>query len=419
MYKEISKCRICGNNNLVSLIHLGQQALTGVFPKSKLDEITSGPLELVKCHPKDENDQVCHLVQLHHSYDSGEMYGLNYGYRSGLNKSMVRHLGSIAEYISGIVNYEKEDLIIDIGSNDSTMLQCYPTDKRLVLVGIDPTGEKFKKYYPSYIQLVPDFFSTENVNKLFPGKKAKVISSIAMFYDLEDPSSFVRQVYEVLADNGIWVFEQSYLPSMLKTNSYDTICHEHLEYYSLRQIKFLLDKIGFKIIDVELNDVNGGSFCVTAAKNNSEYSAKKRVGECFEAENRMTLETLNPYHDFHKNIESHKVELCKLIQGIKNKGEKIYGYGASTKGNVILQYCGLSAEDIPYIAEVNEDKIGSFTPFTHISIISEVEARKMKPDYFLVLPWHFRKGILEKEEEYLKSGGKFIFPLPKIEIVGL
>ena len=418
MYKKISTCRICGNENLISLVNLGEQALTGVFPKSKSDKITSGPLELVKCHPKSENDNVCHLVQLHHSYESSEMYGLNYGYRSGLNQSMVKHLTAIVKEIIASADLKKDDLIIDIGSNDSTLLQQYPNDNGLILMGIDPTGVKFKKYYPSHINLIPDFFSFANINKKFPNKKAKVITSIAMFYDLEEPISFVKQIHEALADDGVWIFEQSYMPTMLETNSYDTICHEHVEYYSLRQIKYMLDKVGFKIIDVVLNDVNGGSFRITTAKNSSVYIPKSTVLKYESAEQKRMLDILKPYEIFKKNVELHKQKLISLIREIQQQGQKIFGYGASTKGNVILQYCGLTPNDIPYIAEVNEDKFGSYAPFTHIPIISEKEARSMKPDYFLVLPWHFRKGILEKEKEFLNSGGKFIFPLPQIEIVG-
>lgn len=418
MYKIITKCRICGNTNLVSLLHLGEQSLTGVFPKNTSDKITSGPLELVKCHPKNPLDDVCHLVQLHHSYDSSEMYGENYGYRSGLNQSMVKHLKGIAQHVISTVDLKNDDLIVDVGSNDSTLLQQYPSDKQLILTGIDPTGIKFKKYYPAHIGLIPDFFSSENISKKFPGKKVKAITSIAMFYDLEDPISFVRQVHDVLAEDGIWVFEQSYLPAMLETNSYDTICHEHLEYYALQQIRYMLDGVGFKIIDVEMNDVNGGSFRITAAKINSAYIASRSVSECDVNEKKLRLDTLLPYGQFKKNVEKHKTELVGLVKDLQRQGKKIFGYGASTKGNVILQYCSFTVNDIPCIAEVNEDKFGSFCPFTHIPIISEKEARAMKPDYFLVLPWHFRKGILEKEKGFLNSGGKFIFPLPTIEIIG-
>jgi len=417
MYKRITECRICGNKNLVSLLNLGEQALTGIFPTSKEDIITSGPLELVKCHPLKEGDKVCHLVQLNHSYESSEMYGLNYGYRSGLNQSMVRHLREIVAYATTLVSLSEGDLIVDIGSNDSTLLQSYPTNKKFHFLGIDPTGKKFAKYYPDYIQLVPDFFSAAAVQKNAPGKKARIITSIAMFYDLEEPNLFVKEIFDSLSDDGIWVFEQSYLPLMLSTNAYDTVCHEHLEYYALEQIKWMMDKAGFRIIDVALNDTNGGSFRVTVAKEKSVHPVSDSVMKIVEKEKQMGLTTLKPYEEFKQNISKHKQELSELVSKLEKDGKKVFGYGASTKGNVILQYCGFTTKEIPYIAEVNEDKFGHYTPYTHIPIISEKEASTMKPDYYLVLPWHFRKGILEKEKEFRKNGGKFIFPLPSIEIV--
>ena len=258
MYTEIKKCRICGNTDLVSILNLGNQYLTGVFPKSQTEHITSGPLELAKCRD-DHNASACGLVQLKHSYDHNEMYGDNYGYRSGLNKSMVNHLYEKVKKIQAFIQLTREDLIIDIGSNDGTLLQAYRQDG-LLLVGIDPTGKKFKKYYPEHVHLIPDFFSAESVRKNFGNRKAKVVTSIAMFYDLESPMDFAEQICEILADNGIWVFEQSYMPAMLEMNAYDTVCHEHLEYYCLKQIKWIADKLDLKIIDIEFNKVNGGSF---------------------------------------------------------------------------------------------------------------------------------------------------------------
>ncbi|MBL4657211.1 MAG: methyltransferase domain-containing protein [Flavobacteriales bacterium] len=418
MYKKIEKCMICGNDNLVPILHLGDQALTGVFPKSKEEAVGVGPLELVKCHSDEDSGSVCNLVQLHHSFDGSEMYGLNYGYRSGLNKSMVRHLQDIVAYVQTKVDLEERDLIIDIGSNDSTLLQSYPSDKNLRLTGIDPTGVKFKEYYPSHIKLIPEFFSADAVRGAYGDDKAKVVTSIAMIYDLEDPLSFVQQVHDVMADDGIWVFEQSYLPAMIEANAYDTICHEHLEYYGMAQIQWMVEQAGLKIINVELNDTNGGSFLLTVAKKDSIHEVSPTVQGVVEMENALNLNDLAPYEDFAKGVYAHKAELQELLKKLKENGESVFGYGASTKGNVVLQYCGLTNEDIPYIAEVNEDKFGSFTPGTHIPIISEKEARAMNPDHFFVLPWHFRKGILDRERDYMESGGKFIFPLPKIEIVG-
>jgi hypothetical protein len=221
-----------------------------------------------------------------------------------------------------------------------------------------------------------------------------------------------------LAEDGVWHFEQSYMPSMLKTNSYDTICHEHLEFYSFEVIKEMLEKSGMRVIDVQMNSINGGSFAITACKESAMYPSNMPViNWLLEQESAMGLKTLKPYLEFADRIFQHRESLRGLIQSLVSDGKKIIGYGASTKGNVLLQFCGLTSEHISCIAEVNEEKFGSYTPGTNIPIVSESEARSMNPDYFLVLPWHFKHGILEREQEFLNKGGKFIFPLPEIEIV--
>jgi hypothetical protein len=416
MYKAIAACRMCGNSNLVPILDLGAQALTGVFPRSKEERITAGPLELVKCH-RDQEEESCGLVQLRHSYDLHELYGDNYGYRSGLNQSMVRHLHAKVREILQRVTLAPGNLVIDIGSNDGTLLWAYPK-QGIQLVGIDPTGKKFMEFYPAHIQLIPDFFSAETVRAAFGTKKARVITAIAMFYDLEDPLDFMRQVHQVLADDGIWVFEQSYMPTMLSVNAYDTICHEHLEYYDLKQIKWLTDRTGFKIVDCELNSVNGGSVSVTVAKANSPYPENTLlINQLLHEEDSRGLGTLEPYREFNRRVFNHREELCRFLQKTISDNKKILGYGASTKGNVILQFCQLTEKDIPFIAEVNTDKFGRYTPGTHIPIISEAEAKAMKPDYFMVLPWHFKKSIVEREKDYLKSGGKLFLPLPFLETI--
>jgi len=417
MFKKIAACRICGNTDLELILDLGEQSLTGVFPKTITQRLTTGPLSLVKCISSSGKES-CGLVQLAHTYDHSEMYGMNYGYRSGLNASMVRHLKGIQQKIIDKNILENGDLIIDIGSNDGTTLSFYPADKGYLLAGIDPTGIKFKNYYPSHVELIPDFFAAKLVREKFGSKKAKVITSLSMFYDLEDPSQFVKDVSECLSDDGIWIFEQSYLVLMLETNGYDTVCHEHLEYYALKQIKWLLEKNGMRIADVELNDINGGSFQVTAVRKNSSIKSNVAViNKLEDEEKRLKLDQLEPYREFSEKVKRHRDDLKKLIGDLNKQGKKVFGYGASTKGNVMLQYCGFTSSDIPFIAEVNEDKFGAFTPATHIPIISEKEARAMKPDYFLLLPWHFRKGILEKEKPFLSGGGQFILPLPEIQIL--
>lgn len=409
MYTEIKKCRISGSSNLTTVLSIGEQYLTGVFPKSEEEKITKGPLDLVWCPDSG-------LLQMKHSYDLGEMYGDNYGYRSGLNASMVRHLTQKVNFLEKLVQPSAQDVILDIGSNDATSLKAYTAPSRKV--GIDPTGKKFRQYYTDDIVLLPDFFSAEIFASAFPKDKAKIVTSIAMFYDLEDPTAFVRDVESVLAPDGIWHFEQSYMPSMLRTNSYDTICHEHLEFYSFKVVKNLLESCGMRVIDVQMNAINGGSFAVTACKKDAPYRSNVPIiNWMLRQEDEMGLDTPRPYREFEYCVYRHRKNLKDLVEALVDDGKKIVGYGASTKGNVLLQFCGLSREHIPYIAEVNEDKFGCFTPGTNIPIVSEKEARAMKPDYFLVLPWHFKNTILEREKDYLANGGKFIFPLPEIEIV--
>lgn len=416
MYKEIHKCRICGNANLKSIVNLGKQSLTGIFPGLS-QEVDEGPLELVKCIPDKSSLSVCGLVQLKHSFENTKMYGENYGYRSGLNQSMVNHLNEITQEIKQLVKLCENDLVIDIGSNDGTLLKSYGI-KNLDYVGMDPTGIKFKKFYPDYITLVPDFFSAENIMKIRGKRKARVITSIAMFYDLEDPIEFANDIAEILSEDGIWVMEQSYLPAMLQTNSYDTICHEHLEFYCLSQIEWIVKAAGMKVINVSLNDSNGGSFRVTIAKQKTEYKMDKSVEHLRQYELDKEMDTLQPYVRFNQSIENHKKDIMDFFAQVHIEGKRVYGYGASTKGNVFLQYCGITSRDIVAIAEVNEDKFGHVTPGTGIPIISEKDAKSERPDYFIVLPWHFKKNILEKEKDYiLNNNCKFIFPLPKLEII--
>lgn len=409
-YTEIDKCRVGNEEDLEPVLNLGHQALTGVFPSSPSEDVTVGPLELVWSPSSG-------LLQLKHSYTASEMYGDNYGYRSGLNQSMVEHLTNKISFLERLASPEPGDAVLDIGSNDCTSLKAYST-KGLMRIGIDPTGEKFSKYYPDDVKLVPDFFSAAAF-KSASDKPAKIITSIAMFYDLEDPIAFAKEIAEILAPDGVWHFEQSYMPSMLRLNSYDTICHEHIEYYSLKVVEKILDAAQLKIADVTMNNINGGSFAVTAIhKQNNSITQNTPVIEWMLAqEERMGLETLKPYKEFEERVFRHREDLVSLIDALVADGKTILGYGASTKGNVVLQFCNLSEKQIPAIAEVNEEKFGKCTPGTHIPIISEEEARAMKPDYFLVLPWHFKEGILRREAEFRSNGGKFIFPFPEIEII--
>jgi|SRR5579872_1505848 len=413
-YTTIDRCRICGSSQLHSILHLGNQALTGVFPRTRDEHVEAGPLELLKC---DAGTGGCGLVQLKQSYDPDSMYGDNYGYRSGLNQSMVQHLGRRIQQALDLADPVAGALVLDIGSNDCTTLKAYPAGT-FDLVGMDPTGRKFARFYPPHVKLVPEFFDAQMFRRSFPGRRAAIVTSFAMFYDLESPQDFMRGVYEILSDEGVWVFEQSYLPTMLGQLAYDTVCHEHLSYYALRQIKWMTDRCGFKILDVELNDTNGGSFCVTAAKTNSSHVPNtRRVDELLAAEEAAGLDTQKPFVEFRESVCRHRDELCEFVRGETSIGKRIFGYGASTKGNVLLQYCNFTPNEIRGIAEVNEEKFGCFTPQTLIPILPEAEVRSQRPDYLLVLPWHFRNGIVRREAAYLAAGGRLVFPLPHLETV--
>lgn len=408
MFKSIDKCRICGNDNLVTVLELGEQMLTGVFPKSIDAQITSGPLTLLKC----VGDKQCGLLQLAHTYPMDEIYGANYGYRSGLNPSMVNHLKSKVEKIKSLGIIDKQDFIVDIGSNDATTLKHYNLDD-CNLVGIDPTASKFKEYYTNNIQLIADFFSSAKYLEISNNQKAKVITTFSMFYDLENPLAFMKEIVDILEDNGIWVFEQSYMPLMLNTNSYDTVCHEHLEYYSLSQIMWMAEHVGMKIIDVELNNVNGGSFSVIAQKNIGNMTATTSVQKILDSEISQKLDDLQIYLDFALRVTKSKDALLKFIEDANCNGKTISALGASTKGNVILQYCGIDSSMIESIGEVNSDKYGAYTPGTNIPIVNEEIIIARRPDYVIVLPWHFR--------EYFDSQNKYselnlVYPLPELTV---
>jgi len=407
-YTEIENCRICKGDRLKEILSLGEQYLTGVFPRDEERMPSKGPLDLVWC-------QDCGLVQLRQSYSLPEMYGTNYGYRSGLNASMVRHLTEKIRRLEAMVSLANHDLVVDIGSNDATSLKAYTGNHKKV--GIDPTGAKFRHFYSADIELIPDFFSAKKYESILGTKKAKLITSIAMFYDLEDPAAFVQDIARCLDSEGLWHFEQSYLPSMLNNTSYDTICHEHIEFYSLAVIRSLLERYRLRIVDVELNDINGGSIAVTACHMDAGHVTDiGAVQGILEEEADLQLQTSAPYDRFAQKTTEHRDSLRTLLMELRQEGKLVLGYGASTKGNVLLQFCGITQAELPAIADVNPDKFGCRTPGSGIPIISEVDAKAMKPDYFLVLPWHFRSNIIEREVEFLRDGGSLIFPLPKIEI---
>jgi NDP-4-keto-2,6-dideoxyhexose 3-C-methyltransferase len=409
MPRSISQCRVCGNTDLVQILDIGDQALTGIFPSSRDESIERGPLQLVKCVGAEN----CGLVQLACTYEPSVMYGANYGYRSGLNASMTQHLHRKVEQICSNAPLQKGDLIIDIGSNDGTTLAAYPAGT-FDLVGVDPTGEKFRKFYAPQIELIVDFFSLDVLRKRLGPRRARVVTSFSMFYDLEAPLQLMSDVLSLLEHDGIWVFEQSYLPAMIRTNGYDTVCHEHLEYYSLSTIKWMADRVGGKIIDVEFNDVNGGSFSVTMARRDAPQPEMQGLAEPLAWERRAGYEGLEPFRAFADRASKSRNELLAFFDRAQTSGALVCGLGASTKGNVLLQYCGLTEKNIAFIGEVNPDKFGCFTPGSLVPIVPEAELFARKPDYTLVLPWHFRP-FFENNPKFREL--KLVFPLPQLEVL--
>ena len=409
MSREISACRICEGGRLDVLLELGRQSLTGVFPRRADQPVTAGPLTLVRCPD-------CGLVQLLHSYERSELYGSHYGYRSSLNPMMTRHLEAKAQALMRRVGLTAGDTVLDIGSNDGTLVSFF-SGRGLRLVGFDPSAARWRERYPRDSDLVAEFFSGDAYRAHVGAGKARLITSIAMFYDLERPLGFMREVATILADDGVWHLEQSYLPAMLGANAYDTVCHEHLEYYALGQIAWMAERTGLEILDVELNDVNGGSFAVTLSHRSARARRTDAVERLLSEETKLRLDTPEPFDRFREAVLAHRRDLRAFLGSLRSVGHVVLGYGASTKGNVILQYAGIDCSLLPVIAEINEDKFGCFTPGTRIPIVSEREALAMKPDYFLVFPWHFRRGLIEREAAYLASGGKLIFPLPHLEVV--
>jgi len=410
MSNKIKECRSCQSKELKFLFSLGSMPYSGIFPKRN-QSVDFGELTLVICG-------YCKLVQLDRNFNPKKMYGNNYGYRTGLNSSMVRHMMFKAKKLKKYLNYKKEQIVLDIGSNDGTFLGFFNSSK-CKLFGMDPTIRKFKKFYKKRIVTLNSFFSYKSfINK--SNKKADLITTISMLYDLPDPKEFIQDIHDSLSENGVWHTEQSYLKYMLERNSYDTICHEHIEYYSLQSLKYLFDSVGFKIIEIDFNDTNGGSIALTLAKvsSNKFKEQKEKVRRIINNENNIELNAPKTFNKFFIRVKKESQKLVNLLRRIKGENKIVLGYGASTKGNTILNFCKINSELLKYIGEVNPFKFGKLTPGSKIEIIPETKARNMKPGYFLVFPWHFKNFILNKEKKNMKKNSiRFIFPLPKLTIV--
>ena len=410
-------CRVCGSTALKPVISLGEQHLQGSFlkPGKEIPPLRKIDCSLVRCDPSSD-EQACGLLQMQKSVPPSVLYSA-YWYRSGTNQTMRNHLAGIATTAAEMVE-EKKAVVLDIGANDGTLLRSYPKGFRKF--GIDPS-DIVLEIQDEDITVVNDLFPSNELDRVLEETKIDIVTSIAMFYDLEDPVDFAKSIERYLAPEGLWIVEMSYMPKMLEMNSYDTICHEHLEYYSLAVLEQVFARANMKCVRVEENDINGGSIRCYVAKNDSlkyirpEWRAEIAAMRQYEFD--LELDTDKPYQHFQDRINVHREKLLGLLKRLKAEGKRIHIYGASTKGNTILQWCGIDNRIIEYAAERNPDKFGARTIGTDIPIISEDESRGMKPDYYLVLPWHFEAEFLKRESKLLDAGVGMIFPLPEIRIV--
>lgn len=411
-----TNCRLCGAEALTSVLSLGNHYISDFVDEGSAPG-QRAPLDLVLCNAEAGG---CGLLQLRHTVDQDQMYR-NYWYRSGVNQTMRAALADVTEKAEQLVHPRSGETVIDTGSNDNTLLLSYTTAK-LRKVGFEPATNLMPYASHLDVHVINDYFSADTFHKHYPKTQPKVVTSIAMFYDLENSNQFTADVKNILDKDGLWIIQMMYLLTMLEENIFDNICHEHLEYYCLLSLEALLTKHDLKIIDVELNDVNGGSYrtYITHTGNASLQpfpGAEQRIQKLREHEKELRLDTTGPYEAFAQRVGEIKQQVVDFIKEEKAKGKSIYVYGASTKGNTLLQYFGLDNSIITAAAERNPDKWGKRTVGTNIPIISEDEARVAKPDYFLVLPWHFLAEFRHREAEYLASGGKFIVPLPKFQII--
>lgn len=409
-------CRVCGSSSLTKVIDLGEQYLQGSFVKlgKEMPSTRKIPMALLRCDPM-RDESACGLLQMEHTVPPEVLYSA-YWYRSGTNNTMRTHLQGIAEQAASIIT-KPEARVLDIGCNDGTLLGFYPD--RYKKFGVDPSD--VAQEISGNVTVMQDIFPSDELLKILQGSQCDIITSIAMFYDLENPIEFTKEIKNILAPEGIWIFEMSYMPTMLKMNSYDTICHEHLEYYSLAVIEYILKQADMKVFNVEHNNINGGSLrCYATHANNFAYRSDEysnNIRKMRQEEFDLELDTDKPYKNFQDRINLHREELISLLNKLKKEGKKIHIYGASTKGNTILQWCGINHLMIDYAAERNPDKYGAYTLGTDIPIVSEADSRAMNPNYYLVLPWHFKEEFIEREKEVLARGIGFIFPLPTVEIV--
>ena len=406
---KIYKCRNCNKKKFINLFSLGKMSYTGKFPKNKNINIPKEEIKLIMCSN-------CKLVQISNNFSLSYMYNQDYGYRTGINQTMSNHVKNLVRKINKITRIKKSDIVLDIASNDGTLLNYY--SPKITKIGVDPLIKKYRNNYKNVKYKYSTFFRKKLLSKKILNKKIKIITALSVFYDLKKPNIFLKEISNIINQNtGIFILEHADLLSIIKNNLFDTICHEHLAYYSVHIINDMCKKNNLRIFDLEKNNINGGSTRFYICHKFAQYQKNDRnIKDFLKTETKSKIDKQITYVRSYKKINTIKKKLRNLLLKIKKQGKEIHGYGASTKGNLLLQYFELRNDIISKIADRNPNKAGSYSPGLKIPIVTEEASRAEKPEYYLVLPWHFKEEIIQRERNMIRNKTKFIFPLPNLKI---
>lgn len=403
---ERRTCRACGADlEQEAVVDFGWQGVVD-FPEPGQSGRGDAPLTLVRC----SNEQ-CGLLQLRYSVDPDILYR-QFFYKSSMNEQMRAELKDVAHTAERMAGINPGDIVVDVGANDGYLLGQY-LQRGLTRVAFEPAKNFVPEHFDGY--WMSEYFGKASWPAHLHQRKAKIITAVAMFYDVEEPGKFLADAYELLEDDGVLLIQQNYVRAMVQNTAYDNICHEHLCYYGLRQMRALLNRAGLTIVDVRETAANGGSFRVMAQKTHTDVGDTRReplkVERWIDREAEMDGQVQNFRHSVDQNIK----QLRQFLVWAKQQGKKVYGYGASTRGTLVLQMVlqGLDPlEYLPAVAERDGWKIGKLmSSRMKIPIINEDVARK-EADYLLVLPWHFWNSIKEREKLYRQNGGRLVVPLP-------
>ena len=405
--RPVTRCQISNSNKLSSLIFLGYLPPVNTLRKigSTAEEEISFPAELLYCNKSK-------LAQLGCIVDKEILFPYSYPYTSSTTKILRENFADLYKETKKIINLNKNDLIIDIGSNDGNLLSNFKNNHRVLGVTPEKIGKiAIKKGIPTII----NYFNQKTSSKIIKKYgKAKVITATNVFAHIDNINSIVKSILKILKTDGVFISESHYLLPLIQTVQYDTIYHEHLRYYSLESLNFLLKKHNLEIINTKEIPTHGGSIRVYAARKGI-YKISNNVKKQFKKEKKY-LNKKN-FKNFKKNVVSSKINLFNIIKKIKDKNETIFGVGAPSRASTLINYLGLDQDIVDCVLEINGSyKIGNYIPGTKIPILNENILSKKKPDYLILFSWHI-KNELKKNLKRKGFKGKFIIPLPipKIE----